>query len=282
MKLTNELGLPEALADAVDLGRHNREGELSATTLNKGVREIVLSMRHWDEMTVDVSECVWKLFGKAVHCILEENSDDNFHEEKFSLKVSEHTVTGTVDSYDMKSEVLYDWKTASIWKIRMGDFSDWRKQGLTYAWLMRENGLTVRKVRFVAFLKDWSASSARRDAEYPRKPVFVYEFDITEPDLEETGRRIENCVRRVEDALSMKDEDIPVCSPEERWAVPDKWAVVRKGAKRASRLFDTEKEAMAFAGEDKSMTVEFRKGASRKCEDYCLCRDFCGMRGGEK
>lgn len=56
MTLTNKLGLPEAFVLACETGKHNAPGAISATTLLKGVKEIVLAERHWDEIEADVSD----------------------------------------------------------------------------------------------------------------------------------------------------------------------------------------------------------------------------------
>ena len=42
MKVTNRLHLPEAFVKAVSVERHNKAGCYSATTLNKGTKEIIL------------------------------------------------------------------------------------------------------------------------------------------------------------------------------------------------------------------------------------------------
>ena len=67
MKVTNNYDVPEALVKAVALEKHNGENEISATTLLKGVKEHLLTDRHWEEITVDVSENLWALFGTAIH-----------------------------------------------------------------------------------------------------------------------------------------------------------------------------------------------------------------------
>lgn len=56
MKVTNRLHLPEAFVKAVSVERHNKAGCYSATTLNKGVKEIILQERHWEEFTVDAAD----------------------------------------------------------------------------------------------------------------------------------------------------------------------------------------------------------------------------------
>ena len=58
MIVSNRLNLPEAFVNAVSTIRHNAAGCFSATTLNKGAKEIILSDRHFDEITVDAADSV--------------------------------------------------------------------------------------------------------------------------------------------------------------------------------------------------------------------------------
>ena len=278
MKVTNRLHLPEAFVKAVSVERHNKSGCYSATTLNKGTKEIILQERHWDEFTVDAADSVWATFGTAVHAIMEKYEDGNFHEEKFDIAVSKSRVTGVVDSYDMERGIINDWKTASVYKIMKGDFPDWYKQGMTYAWLLKQNGLDVRRCRFIALLKDHSMTKAKTDHTYPQSPVFVYEFEVTPEELEQAGERIVAKVKAIEAAETQADDDIEPCTAEERWADGEKWAVMKNGRKTAVRVFDTEIDAENCAGElGNSHYVEHRPAVSRKCGDYCLCKDFCSF-----
>lgn len=278
MKITNRLGLPQAFVNAVSLERHNAKNCYSATTLNKGTKEIILMDRHFDEITVDVADLVWSIWGTAVHSIFEHANDDNFKEEFFDFKVSESTVTGRVDSYDLENGILYDWKTASTWKVKFNDFEDWKKQGLTYAWLMAKNGLDVKQCRFVALLKDHSKSKARLEKEYPESPAVVYSFDVTPSDLEETEKRIMGKIPEIENAEKLPDDKIPPCTPAERWADDEKFAVMKNGRKSAVRVFDTKEDADNYAADlGAGHYVEPRPAISRKCLDYCQCRDFCNF-----
>lgn len=278
MKVTNKLNLPAAFVNAVSTNRHNAAGCFSATTLNKGAKEIILSDRHFDEITVDAADSVWAVWGTAVHALLESQPDNNFHEEYFKVPVSNSFVTGQVDSYDMENGVINDWKTASVWKVQFNDFSDWRRQGLTYAWLLQQSGLDVKKCRFVALLKDHSKTKAKNDSSYPQSPVFIYEFDVTAADMEETAARILTKVQEIESAYKLDDDAIEPCSAEERWADDEKWAVMKNGRKTAVKVFDNQLDADAMAGEmGNAFYVEHRPAISRKCGDYCKCKDFCNF-----
>lgn len=278
MRITNKMNLPAAFVNAVNVRRHNEPHCFSATTLNKGAKEIILTDRHFDEIEIDAADQVWAVLGTAVHSIMEAQKDENFHEEKFKVAVGDSFVTGQVDSYDMEHATIFDWKTASVWKIQFADFSDWRAQGMTYAWLLKKSGLDVKKCVFVAMLKDHSKTKAKTDASYPQLPVYRYEFNVTEEALAETEKRIIAKVAEIENAYKLGDDDIEPCSAVERWADNEKWAVMKNGRKTAIKLFDNSADADAMAGEmGNAYYVEHRPAISRKCGDYCACKEFCNF-----
>lgn len=276
MKVTNELNLPQALVDAVTLEKHNAEGELSATTLIKGVKEILLTDRHWDEITVDVKDSIWALWGTTTHKLLEKEYEGTFTEEKFEETVGSYKVTGRVDCYDMEHETLYDYKTTSAWKVVFKNFEDWYMQGMIYSWLLSLKGLKVKKCKFIAILRDWSESESIKKADYPKSPVYTYEFDVTDADLKDVETFIKAKVESVEKHKEDADDDLPDCSPDERWAEPTKYAVMKEGRKTAVKVFEDEIEADGYAKElgDKHY-VETRSGKDKKCTRYCQARDFC-------
>lgn len=275
MKVTNKLNLPEEFVNAVNVNRHNAPGSYSATTLNKGAREIILTERHYDEITIDVSENVWALFGTAVHSILENQKGSNFKEEYFENTISNSKVTGRVDSYDMENGIVYDWKTASTWKVIYKDFTDWDNQAAVYAWLLRKNGLECNKVIFVVFLKDHSKTKAKIDSTYPQSAVYKHEVLITDELMEFTENRLTTKVKLLETLVDVTDNELPVCNADERWASPDAWAIMKKSRKSALKLCSSEEEAERLLEEKGGDYIEYRKGEDKKCADYCPCRDFC-------
>lgn len=280
MRITNKLKLPVGLVNAVSTERHNKPGTLSVTTLLKGVKEVLLTERHWDEMTDDASDRVWAVFGTAVHALLEHEGPGEFAEEQMGLKVGGITVTGRIDNYNMETATITDWKTASVWKVKMQDFDDWYWQGILYAWILRKNGFPAKKCRFIALLKDHSKSKARIDSQYPASPCYVYQFNVRKKDM--LAAEILVCKKTAEyrKYRDTPDDEIPPCTPEERWADDEKWAVMKSGRKSAVRLFDSEEAAAFFCAEmtekgEKGYSVEYRPGQSRKCLDYCPARAFC-------
>lgn len=276
MILTNKQGMPDAFVKAVTLEPHNKEGEYSATTLLKGACETLLTSRHFDEIEVDVSDMVWAIWGQAVHAIFEKQSDAGFKEERFEVPVLNSKVTGRVDLYDMENEVLYDWKTASVWKVKFNDFDDWKKQGLIYAWLMKKHGLNVKRCEFWALLKDHSKAEARRNSDYPFSPACKFAFDVTEKELAEIEKFIFEKIEQLEKAETVADEELSECSKDERWATDDAFAVMKEGRKSAVRVFEKKEDAETMLNSlDDKYWLQERKGESKKCIDYCNCKNFC-------
>lgn len=242
-----------------------------------------MTRRHWDNLSVDASESIWQVFGTAVHSILEAQESGEVKEARYCVDVSKSVVTGQVDNYDPETKTLSDYKTASVWKVQLKDFDDWRRQGLVYAWLMGKNGVKVVKCRFIAMLKDHSKSKARFDSNYPQSPTYIYEFDVTEKDLEEIEKFIFDKISLLERFENRPSNELPLCTDSERWADGEKWAVMKKGRKSAVRVFDTESDAKTMLSKlDNLHFIEHRPPIARKCADYCLVCDFCNQYQNEK
>lgn len=276
MVIENKLHLPQALVDACGTTKHNAENCISATTLLQGTKQIILTDRHWDDLTDDVSDRIWAVFGTAVHSLLQDKNTDGFAEERFACKVGSKTVTGQVDLYNMSKAEIDDYKTASVWKIIHGDFADWHRQGLIYAWLLKQENLEVRRCRFIAMLKDFSKTKAKVDSTYPQSPVFVYEFDVTDDDLEDIEKFIRYKVEDIERCEKLADDDIHECNSTERWETETTWAVMKEGRKSAVRVLNDESLANKLCESlGKGHWVEKRQGESKRCGEYCSCCDYC-------
>ena len=275
MKVTNVMELPQAFVDAVSGERHNEKGCYSATTILHGACETILQERHYDEIEVDASDSIWAVFGSAVHSIFEKQNTGTIKEAFYSAPVSHSKVTGRVDSYDPQTQTLHDFKTCAVWKIIYQDFDDWYKQGMIYAWLMKKNGVEVKRCEFIALLKDHSKSKAKVDQNYPQLPTYIYRFDVTEKALEEIEKFIFEKVAELEKAEVVADEELIPCTKEERWATEDKWAIMKAGRKTALKVCCSEEEAKSLLETMGGTDIEYRQGESKKCSDYCTVCQFC-------
>lgn len=276
MKITNIMNLPQQVVDAVDTTPHNKDGEFSATTLLKGTREILLNKRHFDEIEVDVSDMVWSLFGTAFHSLMEKETPDTFVEEKFSQRVGLYKVTGKLDGYDMKHKVVFDYKTTSVYTVLNKDFDKYKKQGLIYSWLLSKEGLKVSECQFILFLKDWRKSESKTKEGYPKNKIFTYSFVPTTEDLEYIENYIINKVHEIQEAEKLEDNDLPLCSEEDRWKKEDTYKVMKEGRKTAIKRCNTKEEAEKMVAElGEKHYVETVKGTDGKCNGYCQCCKFC-------
>ncbi|MDD3347518.1 RNA-directed DNA polymerase [Oscillibacter sp.] len=146
MKITNALSLPAPFVSLAEGDEYPvAANEYRVTSLLKGTRETILERRHGAEITRDVSDMVWLLFGTAVHGILEQHQEggSQLKEERIKVPFEEYVLSGKFDLYDDETKIVTDYKTASVWKIIFGDFSDWRRQTLIYSWIDGEDSDNV-------------------------------------------------------------------------------------------------------------------------------------------
>ena len=278
MKITNEMGLPQPFVSAAESDYEYKPKRYSATAVMKGPREAILQRRHDSEITADASEMVWAIFGTAVHSVLEqaEGTESQRKEQKLVVPMGNgYELSGIFDLYDEATGTVTDYKTASCWKVRFGEFDDWREQLLIYCWMLRWHGFDARRGEIVALLKDHSKTKAKA-GEHPPVPVFKKAWDFSEADLDDIGAWLEARFAEIGRCEQLPDDELPVCTPEERWHRPGKWAVMKDGRKSALRLLDSEAEAIALAeSKGKGHYVERREGRDPKCEDYCSAAPFC-------
>ena len=287
MVITNKKNLPESIVNAVDPNPHNKEGCISVTTLLKGAKEVLLTKRHWNDITVDASSRGFAVFGSATHLVFEKADDKPgvLKEYPVETKVGDITVTGRVDYYDPECKLLGDYKQTSIFKVKDGLPEEWRKQGIMYAYLLSLKNIPVETITFYVFLRDWRKSEyrAKKDQGYPDSLTTTLSYNVTEKDLQEAKLFIETRVKEIIAYKDFADDDIPPCSMLERWESPTTYAVKKEGLKTAVRgasKFATEEEAQAFidAQKDKEKySIEKRVGSPSKCIDYCDCCGFCSF-----
>jgi len=284
MQLTNIHNLPQQFVDMATVEYETKPNEYRATSLLRGIRENILLRRHDKEIVVDVADMVWMLFGTAVHDVLKraQEKDSELKEERLFKKYGDITLSGQFDLYCGETLTLTDYKTTSVWKVAYKSFTGWERQGNIYTVLLSEYGFPVKQYEVVAFLKDHSKTKAKYDSNYPQLPVVREQFKIDKNVVPETDKWIAERLAMLTEASKLADDDLPVCTDEERWYSGDKWAVMKKGRKSAVRVLDTEEAAIHWLqteldvkGNPKGEYIDKRPGENRKCEDYCYAAPFC-------
>jgi hypothetical protein len=73
-------------------------------------------------------------------------------------------------------------------------------------------------------------------------------------------------------------EELPVCTEKEMWEKPSRFAVIKEGKDRATRVFDTGVEAEKYLLDkklDSSYNIVRRPGERVKCAAFCQVRSVC-------
>ena len=288
MKITNKQKLPAAFVQMARRDYITKPNEYRVTSLLKGMRETILERRYHKQIEQDVSDMIWLLFGTAVHSILErqEEGAEEIKEERLKVPISGYVLSGQFDLYCGKAKKITDYKTCSVWKIVFGDYSDWHRQLLIYAWMMRSYGFPVEWGEVVALMKDHSKRDAKYKADYPKHPVKVIRFKFTEEDFRGIDNWLDLKFAEIARCEKLPDDQLPLCTPEERFNSGDKYAVMKKGRKTALRVLDSQEDAEKWMEQNgKGDYIELREGEDKKCEDYCSVNQFCNYyqeKGGEE
>lgn len=267
MNLTNVYELPEALVRAIKNDPYTGGGDISVTKLIDSPQVRVLRKQYAEAVVEDVSDRIWSLLGQAVHTILERAGDEEHVkvEERLYAEVLGWKVSGQYDRMDLHGTTLDDYKVTSTYTVE-GKI-EWERQLNCLRWLAVQNGYKVDKLRIIAILKDWKKSKAKIDPDYPRVPVAVVNVPVW--DLAETFQYIEE---RVAIHQQADQGTVPECTDQERWYSGTKFALMKKGGKRAIKLFERKEDIGEVAD---GTFVEERPGVYRRCVDYCEVAGFC-------
>ncbi len=276
MKITNKAGLPAPLVRAIELDPYDAsEVDYSTTTLIKPPRIVALERQHAAELEEDASDRIWALFGQLGHLVLERagGEGDEIVERRVIAERLGKKIGGQVDLL-YGGKTLVDYKFTSQYSVKDGVKPEWEQQHNINALLCRENGIHVTSAEIVACYRDWSVAEARRDRDYPQTQVQVFPVKLWSPEVQESylADRISRHVRAM--------VELPLCTPLERWARPEKWAVMKEGNKRALKLHDSEAQAaehLGHVGVNAKYYVEHRPGINVRCTDYCSvgAQGFC-------
>lgn len=295
MKLTNKHGLPQPFVNYLERRPYSKGGaRVSVTELCSAPQVSILTQRHWKDMEEDVMDCLWSLFGTAVHDVLATGSDhEHVTEEDLFLKVNGWEVKGGIDLQKVSENtvVIQDYKVTKSYPVMIAmkeGKPDWERQLNCYAHLIREvKGYDVAALEVWAIVKDHDRRRAERDRFYPQQPMVRVSIPLWTP--QEAQQYMEERVKLHRDAWALGeiDADLPPCTDEERWKRPDKWAVFRNSKnKRATAVLPTEDEAKAhvdlFFNEKDDPRIEHRPGRYVKCEEFCDVSKWCAQWNNDK
>ena len=284
--LTNIHGLPRTIVNALKRDPYSRGNADASITEIIGSPRIRMMRQKWrSEITEDVSERIWSLFGSALHHVVERGADSShIVEERLFVEVLRMKISGAIDLQEIVGTTedgmpivdIYDYKTTGVWSV-MNPKEDWDRQLNCYAYLIEKaKGWKVNSLNIVAVIRDWSKAKARTTANYPVAPMQVVPIKLWSFDEREAYVQERISIHQDADRASQWGESLPLCSDEDRWFKPGKLAVMKQGRAKAVKLFEAGQmdEATAYAGLI-SGTVEARPGQNTRCQEYCPVAEWC-------
>ena len=313
---TNKQDIPIALA--VWLASDNYDGyssnvkTISATTLLKSVRQIVLAMRQKTNNMVteiDILDLVRSRLGTATHDSLEKawvnpsnlkkalrllgytpdviervvvnpttltnNCIPVYVEQRTTKEVNGWTISGKFDL--VINHQVQDLKTTSTYSwIKGNNDAKHALQGSIYRWL-NPNIIKSSSIVIHYIFTDWSAVEAYK-MNYP--PIMVMPKEIELITLANTEEFIKDKIKLIEDNLNTPESELPYCTDEDLWRDAPVFKYYKKGfvSAKSTRTFDTMAEAQQLRQSDGSvgLVVEV-KGKAKACK-WCSAAALCTQR----
>jgi len=291
MQYTNKFNWPPELVQAITKDRYTDNDEpgfdCSASTLIAPTQMIVLKQRYPDKVVIeDVSDMFWRFLGSMAHACLEEafhaqdNGDGSFVEQRLYLDILGKTLSGKMDLYSAQRKEVRDYKSTKVYKIMKNDYEDWTKQLNIYSYLLTACGYPVERLTVIPLLFDFKPAETYKKG-YPTSASGRINLPLWPQ--EQQRDYIEERIARLIQAEQMSDEEIYQnfpCTEKEQWRDLQDYAIMKKGATRATAAgFNSQAEAMVAFDTKKLSYADYevvrRMKSRRRCESYCPVRNIC-------
>jgi hypothetical protein len=306
--------LPMAVWLADETYEPHAANVISATSLQKPLRALVLERRLSMEGEIELMDLVPSRLGTAVHSAVETSWKRNYGQalkalgyteefiERIRINPQEIQMLGEENlipvyleqrkSMEMEGVVisgqfdmvidgqLYDFKTTQSYTlVSGGNNRDYQLQGSIYRMLNPEI-ITGWSVKLLFLVTDWSRYRAMaeegRNGPYPDQRIVEKELPLLS--IAETKRYIRERVRKMRDLLDVPQEELPECTPQELWQEPSKWAVYKnpENTGKATRVFDNQQDAYIWNAQSTAGKgmIVERPAVVRRC-GYCNARSIC-------
>jgi len=270
MRLTNKYHLDRWLVDLLtDSIQQPDPDVMRVTELIDAPLIKTLRLKHWDDITIDVSEFLQPMYGNAVHDFLSRHvTGVNIDSEQ---EVSATFLDGTVvrGHFDMMEDgILRDFKTTKVGYLKIADnVEKWTQQLNVYAYLISTYSIKVSRLEIHIPFRNWAKQRAKFTHNYPKIPYEKLELELW--DSEKQRNFIEERIRHhLNNPL--------VCTDKNRWKQKTTYAVKKKGGKRALQVLHSMDEAEQWMEETgRGKYIEVRQGGYIRCEDFCELKEFC-------
>lgn len=285
----------QPLFDAIQVHRKNYSSagaDYSVTTLLNPPRIVHLEKRHIHKVDRWVKEQLGSFIGTAIHNYFEEclNAIKNSPykcEERLHTTIADRHISGAYDIIHLMLLDMYDLKTTSVWKAMFGNKGDWTAQQNMYRYMYwLEHKEELKTIRILAMFLDWSQ---REKMQYGRKypNEKVVEYGLTRWSMQETYDYMVDRVQTMKDSEGTDDKDLPLCTYEDMWSKPDKYAVKAVNRKNALRVCDSLADAKDWVSvylqkdtckhKISQLSYEQRPSVRTRCEHWCPVNQYCNQ-----
>lgn len=286
MRLTNKTDLPLSIVKVAEKLVNNhpvfRDDCFSVTELLKSEQQVILARRHAEEIEMDVQDTFSMWNGTAIHALLEEAADKDKYLTEMRLEETfgDVSISGGFDLLDKETWTLYDYKTCKVAGYNSnlnGGEDKWIRQLYAYADLIEKKfGRRPMKAVIIAMMTDHSKIKAQTLSDYPKNPIAMITWSLDNPEMAAEFRADrEDKAKRFMEILKEGTSPAP-CSYGDMWCKED-YAVFKKGAKRATKCFDSESDAREYLKANPELRLYHRVSDFVNCRNYCQCSPFCAQ-----
>ena len=311
-KYANTSSVPRSLAVflASDFYDHE-ENTISATSLIKPLRQIVLSARVPEDMTpLELVNLVPSRMGSAIHDAIERSWKDNYQvaldslgypkrviekirinpkpeeltdgqipiylEQRAHKQVGKFLISGKYDFIgDGRVE---DFKSTSTFTA-MNNTNDEKYiwQGSIYRWLNPQI-ITKDEMAIQFIFTDWSKAKAMQDPKYPQQRIQQRILPLKS--IQETDAFIKRKLGQIEQYWDVPEEQIPLCTDADLWRSEPVFKYYKNPEKRArsTKNFDNRHDAQLRYIEDGSVGIVVEQPGQVTACKYCPAFAVCSQK----
>jgi hypothetical protein len=240
--------------------------DISATRLKDSPRVNRLFKEHASQITIDYTKRGFAKLGEAWHDYMYKYAPEDWVcEERFYAQIDGRIISGAIDAIEPTATGvnIWDYKLMTSYKAQT-ELKEFEAQLNIYAFLLRQNDMNPEGLYISGIIRDWSDKKV--GGNYPDTMFPVFELPMWKPE------EVEEYVR---ERLALHfAEELPLCTDEERWMSPPRFAVVSQKTGKTLRLFDSEQQAIDYQTKT-PVTIERRESEPIRCQRFCEVASFC-------
>ena len=306
IKLTNTKNIDFIIAHWLMNSTYSGGGvgkKISATSLLRSTQQQYLNFKinnNLEDSTLDISDFLKSKIGTAIHEAIQKSWEDPKLRaqglQALGLDINNYLVNDETNTDVLKTKLIFekrvekefkgwtitgqfdlvvngnvhDFKSTSVYTyMNKTKEKDYILQGSIYKWLNPEL-IKGDRITIHYIFTDWNSAKAEVTPNYPEHP-FVY-ISLPLMSLEETEAYMCKKLEALDKAIT--DNKAPACTADELLANNVYQYFANPNSTRATKNFDTLKEANIFAYEKGKGVVKIKPGEPKACS-WCNCRECC-------